>query len=116
MTWKGYRTYQWTVGFLERGSPEEQVSPVLVIRERRHKMTWAMLVPRKENGVPLDRKESGEVGSLTTSQRLKRWQGKSDKPAKEGSQTVPERPPVGESQSNGIIERAVGSLPVRPEH
>ena len=25
----------------------------------------------------------------------------------EGSQTVPERPPVGESQSNGIIERAV---------
>ena len=26
----------------------------------------------------------------------------------EGSQTVPERPPAGESQSNGIIERAVG--------
>ena len=26
----------------------------------------------------------------------------------EGSQTVPERPPVGESQSNGIIERAAG--------
>ena len=26
----------------------------------------------------------------------------------EGSQTVPERPPVGESQSNWIIERAVG--------
>ena len=25
-----------------------------------------------------------------------------------GSQTVPERPPVGESQSNGVIERAVG--------
>ena len=28
----------------------------------------------------------------------------------EGSQTVPERPPVGESQSNGIIERAVGPM------
>ena len=26
----------------------------------------------------------------------------------DGSSTVPERPPVGESQSNGIIERAVG--------
>ena len=26
----------------------------------------------------------------------------------DGSQTVPERPPVGEGQSNGIIERAVG--------
>ena len=26
----------------------------------------------------------------------------------EGSQTVPERPPVGESQSTGIVERAVG--------
>ena len=26
----------------------------------------------------------------------------------DGSQTVPQRPPVGESQSNGIIERAVG--------
>ena len=26
----------------------------------------------------------------------------------EGSQTVPERPPVGDSQSNGVIERAVG--------
>ena len=30
----------------------------------------------------------------------------------EESQTVPERPPVGESQSNGIIECAL----VRPEH
>ena len=26
----------------------------------------------------------------------------------EASQTVPERPPVGESHSNGIIERALG--------
>ena len=39
------------VFFGERES-EEQVSHVLVIRERRHKMTWAMLVPRKSNGVP----------------------------------------------------------------
>ena len=41
---------------------------------------------------------------------------KSHKARQEGSQTVPERPPVGDSQSNGVIERAVGLLPVRPEH
>ena len=34
-------------GFLGERESEEQVSFVLVIRERRHKMTWAMLVPRK---------------------------------------------------------------------
>ena len=34
-------------GFLGERDSEEQTSPVLVIRERRHKMTWAMLVPRK---------------------------------------------------------------------
>ena len=43
--------------FGERES-EEEVSLVLVIRERRHTMTWALLVQ-----VPLDRKESGEVHS-----------------------------------------------------
>ena len=37
--------------FLERES-EKQVSPVLVIRERRQKMTWAMLVPRKGTEFP----------------------------------------------------------------
>ena len=45
-TWMECRMCQWTMGFLERES-DEHVSPVLVIRERRHKMTWAMLVPRK---------------------------------------------------------------------
>ena len=44
----------------ERDS-EEQTPPVLVIRERRHKMTWAMLVPRKGNRVPLDRQESSKI-------------------------------------------------------
>ena len=34
-------------GFLGEKESEEQMSPVLVIRERRHKMTWAVLVPRK---------------------------------------------------------------------
>ena len=45
-TWKGSRTCRWTVGFLEREA-EEHVSSVRVIREKRYKMTWAMLVSRK---------------------------------------------------------------------
>ena len=33
----------------------------------------------------------------------------------EGSQTNPERPPAEERQSNGIIERTVGLVPVPPD-
>ena len=43
----------------ERAS-EEQVSLVLVIRERRHKMT-GHAGSEKGNGVPFNRKESGVV-------------------------------------------------------
>ena len=39
-------------GFLGERDSEDRVSPVLVIRERRHKMTWAMLVPRKGTEFP----------------------------------------------------------------
>ena len=39
-------------GFLGERESEEQVFPVLFIRERRHKMTWAMLVPRKGTEFP----------------------------------------------------------------
>ena len=39
-------------GFLGERESEEHVSPELVIRERRHKMTWAMLVPRKGTEFP----------------------------------------------------------------
>ena len=42
---------QWITDPSERES-EEQVTLVLVIRERRHKMTWAMLVPRKGTTFP----------------------------------------------------------------
>ena len=45
------------------------------------------------------------------SQRLKRWQAKSDKPVKREARPSWRDPlpsPVGESQSNGIIVRAVG--------
>ena len=39
-------------GFLGESESEEHVTPVLVIRERRHKMTWAMLVPRNGTEFP----------------------------------------------------------------
>ena len=38
--------------FLHERGFQEQVTPVPVIHERRHKMTWAMLVPRKESEFP----------------------------------------------------------------
>ena len=34
-------------GFAGEKESDEEVIPVLVIREKRHKMTWAMLVPRR---------------------------------------------------------------------
>ena len=39
-------------GFLGDRESEDRVSPVLVIRERRHKMTWVVLVPRKGTEFP----------------------------------------------------------------
>ena len=39
-------------GFLGERESEEQVTSVLVICERRHKMTWAMMVPRKGTEFP----------------------------------------------------------------
>ena len=80
-------------GFLGERESEEEVSPVLVVRERRHKMTWAMLVPRRGTEFPLIAKRAARftdqlghntvaLRCVTTSQRLKRWQLKSDKLAK----------------------------------
>ena len=48
-------TREATDGHREEAESAEQVTLVPVIRERRHKMTWAMLVPRKEE------RESSEV-------------------------------------------------------
>ena len=50
--WMECRTCQRTMGFLGERDSEEQVTPVLAIRERRHKMTRAMLVPRKGTEFP----------------------------------------------------------------
>ena len=103
--------------FLRERESEEHVSPVLVIRERRHKMTWAMLVPRKGMEFPWIAKRAARfVDHLGHNRVTLRCDNEAAIEAlareivqarQEGSQTVPERPPVGESQSNGIIERAV---------
>ena len=113
-------------GFLGEREAEDQVSPVLVIRERRLKMTWAMRVPRRGTDFPgLQKRAAKFIDQLGHNRVTLR---RDDEPAietlsreiaqapQDGSQTVPQRPPVGESQSNGIIERAVGLIPARPEH
>ena len=67
-------------------------------------MTWAMLVLRKGTEFPWIAKREArfidQLGHNRVSQRLKRWQGKLDKPAKKEARLFRE--------SNGIIERAVG--------
>ena len=54
-------------GFLGERESEEQVTPVLVSRERRHKMTRAVLVPRKGTEFLWIAKRA------TTSRPLERW-------------------------------------------
>ena len=105
-------------GFLGEWESEEQVSAVLVIRERRHKMTWAMLVPRKGTEFPWIAKRAARfIDQLRHNTVTLRCDNEPATEAlarevaqarQEHSQTVPERPPVGESESNGVIERAVG--------
>ena len=46
-------------GFFGKGEGEEQVSPVLVIR--RHKVTWAMFVPRKGTEFPWIAKRAAKL-------------------------------------------------------
>ena len=112
MIWKGCTTCQWTTDFSERESAE-QVSPV-----RRLKMTWAMLVPRRGTEFPWIAKRAArfidQLGHNKVTLRCDNEQAiealarEIAQARQESSQTVPEKPPVGDSQSNGVIERAVG--------
>ena len=105
-------------GFLGERASEDRVSLVLVIQERRHKMTWAMLVPRKRTEFPWIVKRAAKfIDQLghnrvtlrcDTEPAIEALAREIAQARQEGSHTVPERPPVGESQSNGIIERPVG--------
>ena len=81
-------------------------------------MMWAMLVPRKGTGIPWIAKRAArfidQLGHNTVTLRcdnepaIEAVAREITQARQEGSQTVPERPPVGDSQSNGVIERAVG--------
>ena len=102
-------------GSLGERESENRVSPVLAIRERRHKMTWAIVVPRKGTEFPWIAKRAAKfIDQLGHNRVTLRCDNEPaiEALAREIAQArqegVPERPPVGESQSNGIIERAVG--------
>ena len=88
------------------------------VHGRRHKMTWAMPISRKGTEFSCIAKRLArfidQLGHNRVTLRcdsepaieaLAREIGQA---RQEGSQTVPERPPVLDSQSNGVIERAVG--------
>ena len=82
---------------------------MLVIRE----MTWEMLVPKKGNAKRAAM-FTNQVGHNRVKLRcdndpaIEALASEVEKARQEGSQTVPKRQPVGESQSNGMIERTVG--------
>ena len=103
-TWKGYPHVSMDCGFLGEMDSVEQVPLGLVIRERRHKMTWALLVPRTGTEFPWIAKRAArfidQLGHNRVTLRC------DNEPAiealargiaqarQERSQTVPERPPV----------------------
>ena len=90
--------------FLREREFEEQVTPVLVIRERRHKMTWAMLVPTRGTTFPwiakkaarfIDQLEHNKVTLRCDNEpAIEALAREIAQTRQEGNQTVPERPPV----------------------
>ena len=103
--------------FLGERESEDGVSPVLDIRDRRHKMTWAMLGLRKGTQFLwiakraakfIDRLGHNRVTLRCDNEPAKKALAREIAQARQGeSQTAPENPQVGESQSNGIIECVV---------
>ena len=92
-------------GFLAEKKSEDRKSPVLVMRERRHKMTWAMLVPRKGTEFPWIAKRAAkfidQLGHNRVTLRcdnepaIEALAREIAQARQEERQTVPERPPVG---------------------
>ena len=96
--------------FLGESESEEQVTYVLDIRERRLKMTWRCWFQEQErNFFGLQRDQRGSSTSFWAQHKVSfRYDNepaiealaREIAQARQGSQTVPERPPVGEGQSN----------------
>ena len=99
-------------GFLGEKESEDRVIPVLVIRERRHKMTWAILVPRKVTEFSwIAKKAARFIDQLLHNIVTLRCDNESaiealDKLAKKVARHL-QRPPEEESLSNGVIERGL---------
>ena len=111
MIWKGCLHVSMDYGFLGEKESEEQVTLVLVIRERRHTKTWAMLVPRKGTEFPWIAKRAAKfidlLGHNKATLRCDNEPGKGYRTGSSRRKSDCAREPVGESQSNGIIERTV---------
>ena len=100
-------------GFLGEKESEELVTPVLVIRERRHKITWAMLVPRKGTELLwIARRAAKVIDQLGHNRVTLRCDNEPAMEAlargfaqarQEGSQRVPERPPERASPTESSI-------------
>ena len=78
-------------------------------------MTWAMLVPWEGTEFSWIAKRARFIDQLNRVQlrcdnepAIEASAREMGQARQECGQTVPERPPVGDSQSNGIVERAVG--------
>ena len=107
---------RWITVFLERGNvknSEEQVILVLVNRERRLKMTWAMLVPRKGTEFSwIAWRGAKFIDQLVHNRVTLRCDNEPviealAREIAQACQTVLERSTVGECQSTAIIGRAV---------
>ena len=110
-------------GFLGGKESKDRVSLVLVIRERRHKMTWAMLVSRKGTEFPWIAKRAwinlGTTESRSgarTSRQLKHWRERLHKPAKKGVRLCQRDRQWEKVSPTGSSSVRWGSLPARPGH
>ena len=110
-------------GFLGREEDPHKSLPVLVAKERTSKMLMSAAVPRKTTGTYIAKRVVGflrEVGCLHGDMVMKSDQEPALrsvvedvgrlKAAEGGGRYVAEYSPVGASQSNGMIERAIQSV------
>ena len=109
--WKGCSMCRWIYGFLGEKESEEQVTLMLVIRERRHNMTWAMLVPRRGTEFPWIAKRSAKFIDQLGHNRVTL---RCDKPATEalGRETAHAR----QEGSQTARETTSGRKPVQQDH
>ena len=124
--WEGVSHVSMEYGFLGERESRDRVSLVLVIRERRHKMTWAMLVPRKGTEFPWIAKRAAKfidqlghnrvtLSGATTSRHLKHWLERMHKLVKKGVRLCQRDRQWERASLTGSSSVRWGSLPVRPE-